>query len=296
MLQPPELLYAVSAGDLDRCRAQIAAGADINDGERYGTPLHLAAMDGKLEICRLLVEAGAALDRFDLEHRTSLARAAQGMHVEVCKLLVGAGADPYLSGLAGESALECTYNYGDDEKTCHVLRTLLAQVVASDHRSLVHVTAVKSSALRQFAMRGRSAAPCQVLIDAGADVSLEGERGWTPLLLASANDKLDTCKVLIAAGSDSLLAGACGGKAPLTPFQIAVASGATTVASYFLEYHGEDCAQRTANGRTMAQLARRHAEMKELLKATRVARSISTSVSDSAAGEAPVRHSMAPVL
>jgi ankyrin repeat protein len=296
MQQASNLLCAVSEGDIDTCRVLIAAGADLSDGAQYGSPLHLAAADGKFEICRLLVDAGASLETFDLNDHTPLTRAARSGHVEVCKLLVDAGADPYLSRRADENALTLAYNLGDDEKTCDVLRTLLVKALPDDHKGVTRETAVKSSALRRFAMRGRTAAACQLLIDAGADVNLEDQRGWTSLLLAAANDKLDTCKVLIAAGANPLLAGTCGRATPLTPFQIAVASGATRVASYFVEHHGEDCAQRTANGRTMAQLAGQHVQMKELLKATKVGQSISRSVSDCAGDATPTRHSMAPAL
>jgi ankyrin repeat protein len=298
MQQASDLMYAVSEGDIEKCRALIAAGADINDGAQHGTPLHIAAADGKLEICRLLVAAGALASSFDLHDHTPLTRAARYGHAGICQLLIDAGADPYLSRRADENSLTLAGSY-DAEKTCAVLRTLLVKPISDDSDAVARAKNAKTTALLHFAMRGRADA-CRLLIDAGADLSFEDQRGWTPLLLAAANNHLDVCRLLIASGADPSSTGRCNRDNPLTPFQIAVHSGAIAVTSYFLEHRGEDCAQRTVSGRTMLQLAGKHNQMNQLLKSAKTAQSITGSVrgsngdahTDRAALQAPVSKSL----
>jgi hypothetical protein len=55
------LHYAAERGDLDKCRALIAGGADVNaqGGGNWGTPLHWAMRSASCEVCALLIESGA---------------------------------------------------------------------------------------------------------------------------------------------------------------------------------------------------------------------------------------------
>jgi len=68
MAQPakPDLsiVDAAAKGDLEKVKAQLAAGTDINEraGEHDSTALHAAAYYGKLEIVRFLIEKGADMN------------------------------------------------------------------------------------------------------------------------------------------------------------------------------------------------------------------------------------------
>jgi ankyrin repeat protein len=92
------LHFAAEAGNLELCRALIAAGAKPDlarssfgaDGAR---PLHLAAKAGHAAVCSLLLKAGAKLHSMDL-NSSPLHWAAKGGHLEACKVLVSHGADP----------------------------------------------------------------------------------------------------------------------------------------------------------------------------------------------------------
>ena len=60
----------------------------------YGdTPLIEAARGGDVEVVRLLLSAGADVERADSSDCTPLIYAARGGHVEVERLLLSAGAD-----------------------------------------------------------------------------------------------------------------------------------------------------------------------------------------------------------
>jgi hypothetical protein len=122
--------------------------------------------------------------------------------------------------------------------------------------------------LRLAANAGRLS-DCLTLLKHGADANSLDDKGWTPLSLAAANNHVDVCIVLIQNGGNPSLAGNCGKASPLTPFQIAVESGASDVVAHFLEHQDEDHAQRTTLGRTMSQLASEQPAVKQLLKSAR---------------------------
>lgn len=91
-----ELHDAAEAGDVERTKALIAAGADVDATTRIGayTALHLAAAAGRVGTVRALLEAGAdphaGTETGDV---VALHFAAAAGNVEVIRALVDAGAD-----------------------------------------------------------------------------------------------------------------------------------------------------------------------------------------------------------
>lgn len=83
----------------DMIRVLLAAGADVNGiGISGNTPLHMAAARGAVEICQLLINCGADIDRrkeIDASE-TPLMEAAYCGQLGTTKLLLEAGADPRL--------------------------------------------------------------------------------------------------------------------------------------------------------------------------------------------------------
>jgi ankyrin repeat protein len=62
------LIFAASDGSTEYCDLLIEGGAQINGRDQYGaTPLHRAALNGKLEVVKLLLKRGAdkSLKTFD---------------------------------------------------------------------------------------------------------------------------------------------------------------------------------------------------------------------------------------
>lgn len=94
-----KLLEAISAGDAQNCAALIKQGAEVNpsllgesrDDDLPDYPLPLAAFHNQLEIVRLLLTAGAEVDRcFDFP---ALYFAADHGNVDMLKTLIANGAD-----------------------------------------------------------------------------------------------------------------------------------------------------------------------------------------------------------
>ena len=61
------IVEAAAKGDLEKVKAHLAAGTDINDrdGEHDSTALHAAAFHGKLEIVKYLLEKGADINAWN---------------------------------------------------------------------------------------------------------------------------------------------------------------------------------------------------------------------------------------
>lgn len=79
-----ELLDAATVGDKTRVAAALAAGAELNHADKYGTTaLMLAACYGRVAVVTLLLEAGVKMDAKSKSGRTVLDIAAQNGHAAV---------------------------------------------------------------------------------------------------------------------------------------------------------------------------------------------------------------------
>ena len=99
------LRYAAINGNVDVLRVLLEVGADAkrtNADQRAA--LHAAAAYGYLEVCRLLLDWGAKVDHVDRWKNTPLHYAAQLGGLSVAKLLVERGADVRLKNNEGQTA------------------------------------------------------------------------------------------------------------------------------------------------------------------------------------------------
>jgi ankyrin repeat protein len=119
----PELdvFEAAALGYVDRLRERLlddeaAVAAFSPDGF---TALHFAAFFGKAEAARVLLEHGAAVDVYTRNAFANqpLHAAAAGRHVEVCRILLAAGADVNATQHGGFTPLHESAQHGDVEMT-----------------------------------------------------------------------------------------------------------------------------------------------------------------------------------
>jgi ankyrin repeat protein len=160
------LYDAAVRGDIDIVRVLLTAKPDVNIARPISdrTPLSVAIGAGRFELARLLIDAGANVNRWDKRGLTPLLSIASGdspKNLEMMQVLLAAHADPNFR--------ECNKSF--------------------------------STALGIVSARGNADA-AQALLGAGADANLRQCDGKTPLMLASLNGHTDIVGLLLAAKAD----------------------------------------------------------------------------------------------
>jgi ankyrin repeat protein len=88
----PVLYFPAIVGNQQIAEVLLDAGADINAGEGGNTPLHGAAMFGKLAMVEWLLAHGANPNPIDYEGQTPMQRAREHGHLDVAHTLKTRGA------------------------------------------------------------------------------------------------------------------------------------------------------------------------------------------------------------
>jgi len=108
-VNPPsmDLQTAAFLGDLDAVKQHIAAGTDLDQREPTmgSTALISAAVFGKTDVARALVEAGADVNIQNQEGSTALHSAAFLCRTDIVKMLLENGADKELKNIYGSTPL-----------------------------------------------------------------------------------------------------------------------------------------------------------------------------------------------
>ncbi|WP_353124372.1 ankyrin repeat domain-containing protein [Parapedobacter pyrenivorans] len=99
---------AVVTSNVDALRQHIAAGTDINAKDPFGgsSPLITAAVFGKADLAKILIEAGADLNFRNNDGSTALISAAFFGRPEIVQLLLDAGADKTIKNKYGATAYD----------------------------------------------------------------------------------------------------------------------------------------------------------------------------------------------
>jgi ankyrin repeat protein len=162
-------------GQKDIVEILISKGADVNVKDENGwTPLNIAAVKGRNQIVKLLIEKEA-----DLNSSTPLIAAATDGHMEVIELLIANGADvnAKANDQLGGTALHMTANLGHKK----IVEFLVAAGADVNAKMLHGMTPL------HFAANNKGIA--KFLIDKGADVNAKlndgPHNGSTPLDFAN---------------------------------------------------------------------------------------------------------------
>ncbi|RQH07334.1 ankyrin repeat domain-containing protein [Paraburkholderia dinghuensis] len=103
------LMLAALNGDLDLAKLLIAKGAEVN--KKGWAPLHYAAANGNDDVVKLLLEHSAFVDAQSPNGTTPLMMAARGDHMTTLKLLLDNGADVSAKNQIGMNALDFAKQY-----------------------------------------------------------------------------------------------------------------------------------------------------------------------------------------
>jgi len=174
------LLMAICRGDVSAAREAIIAGANVDwraAGQYGGTPLHAAAMKGRADVIKMLVDAGAPVDAKERKYgRTALMEAAWYGQPEALKALLDCGASiEAVDDALGRTALCTAADKASDPKL-----DLSGEDVGTGkgHRDCV-----------------------QILIGAGADPNACDQAGKAPLHWAASQGNGLCCHWLLDGGA-----------------------------------------------------------------------------------------------
>ncbi|MGB3760390.1 MAG: ankyrin repeat domain-containing protein [Rivularia sp. (in: cyanobacteria)] len=190
-----DIYKIIEAGDIAGVRDFIASGADINQVDKNSgwTPLEIAAEKGKVEIAKILIEAGAIVDKPSLE---PLELAASNGFTEIVSLLIQAG------------------DYASKEKNKRFHEALFMPIVRGQLEIVKAFVAVGAdvnylwtcgSGLH-YAMQHNRLEIIEFFLANGADVNIlepeEDGKKWTPLMEAARTASSEIARILIDKGAD----------------------------------------------------------------------------------------------
>lgn len=200
------LVRACQLGDFRHVNKLITSGkASAMETSSDGvTPLHWAAINNRLNICKYLLDQGAAIDvKGGSIQGTPLHWACRNGLVYIAHLLISRGADPLRTDSQGFNALHLAVHSSNVLLVIYLLH-LEMPIDPTDNgdRTPLHWAAYQGDALTVDA-----------LLNWGADTKPTDEKGFTPLHWAIVKGNKATIKRLIEGGYD-VFALSVTGKSP----------------------------------------------------------------------------------
>lgn len=166
--------------------------SDSDDTESFVSgqaPLTRAVEAGYFAVAKALVQYGANLDAQDEQGQTALHHCCRDLHIPSAKLLLDAGADAHVLDNQGNSAMMLA-------ESPQIVEMMLAKGVDINHINNESCTALINAAIHGHIEVAR------VLIQADANVHLDGGGGWTALCAAVGNNYEYIATLLLEAGAD----------------------------------------------------------------------------------------------
>jgi len=198
-------------------------------GQQEGTtPLHVAAATGAIAEVRTLLTAGVAVDAVDGQGRTALLLAVQEDRVEVARVLLDAGASPnvqaanedtpwLLAGASGRTAILAAMiahvpdvsirnRFGGNAliPACEQGHVETVELLLKTPIEVDHINRLGWTCLLEVVLLGdggkRHQEVVRMVLSAGADPNLADGQGVTPLAHAVARGQTEIAAIIRAAG------------------------------------------------------------------------------------------------
>ncbi len=130
-MKPPkvDIHTAVLSDNLDALKQHIAAGSNLNEKDPMGgsSPLITAALFGKEEAAKILIDAGAEINFQNNDQSTALHTAAFFCRPAIVKMLLDKGADKMIRNKYGSTAYESVAGpFADVKSTYDIMGKMLA--------------------------------------------------------------------------------------------------------------------------------------------------------------------------
>ncbi|CAH0046319.1 unnamed protein product [Clonostachys solani] len=220
------LVGAVRGGSLDAVELLMNAGLEPISYPRQSA-LAYAAMIGREDMVRLLVERGANIGSIDTFHKTPLCHAVENGRTSVVRLLIEMGAASADHGFAKKDAYSRTpLSYASEKGYVEIARMLLRNKEALE---------ISNQGLRtplSFAAEKGNDSVVKCLLDSGADPLSRDVAGRSPLHFAVRDGHEGVVKLLIERSVTTLKIEDGGGK---TPFFYAAKRGSLGLAQLLVD-------------------------------------------------------------
>jgi palmitoyltransferase ZDHHC13/17 len=191
-----DILTCARQGNIGRIRALIESGrASATDRDDDGiTPLHLAAISGRVTACVYLIEQGAQVNAFGgSPPATPLQWAARKGLVEIMDLLMQHGANPNLVDPHDFSCLHSVTHSSDRRALLYILCQPGIEVNERDYMGLTPL---------HWAVQQDDEDSTLVLVKCGADPNAVDRNGLTALHWAASAGNSNCITQLLEAGAD----------------------------------------------------------------------------------------------
>ncbi|XP_037549233.1 histone-lysine N-methyltransferase EHMT2 [Nematolebias whitei] len=226
---PRQLYPATKQGEVQRVLLMLMEGIDPTyqpESQNRRSALHAAAQRGLLEVCYMLVQAGANVDAKDKDLRTPLLEAIINNHIDVARYLIQNGACVYHVEDDGYTGLHHAAKFGNLEIVKMLLETGQVDVNAQDSGGWTpiiwaaehkHVEVIKTLLNRgadvtindkelnvclHWAAYAGNVDIAEMVLNSGCSLSSVNVHGDTPLHIAAREGFLDCVTLFLSRGAD----------------------------------------------------------------------------------------------
>ena len=190
------LILAAREGHVQICEILMKAGfSPLTRGEKFRNALHHAAAAGKLEIVKLFSTEKILLNSVDENNKTPLMLAAEQGHSAVCAILLDRQTDSELKKISLEvkdkdsnTALILAAKAGHSQ-VCNVLIKAGANRITTD---------LLNRNVLHWAVQGKNIELVTILSEFKDLLDSKSKQGSTPLIMAAGLGLMEICEILIA--------------------------------------------------------------------------------------------------
>ncbi|XP_065551352.1 histone-lysine N-methyltransferase EHMT1 isoform X11 [Lathamus discolor] len=229
---PKQLYFSARQGELQKVLLMLVDGIDPNfkmEHQNKRTPLHAAAESGHVDICHMLIQAGANIDSCSEDQRTPLMEAAENNHLETVKYLIKAGALVDPKDAEGSTCLHLAAKKGHYDVVQYLLSSGKMDVNCQDdggwtpmiwateykHIELVKLLLAKGSDINirdneeNICLHWAAFSGCvdiaEILLAAKCDLHAVNIHGDSPLHIAARENRYECVVLFLSRGSDVTL-------------------------------------------------------------------------------------------
>uniref|UniRef100_A0A5F8GK82 [histone H3]-lysine(9) N-methyltransferase n=1 Tax=Monodelphis domestica TaxID=13616 RepID=A0A5F8GK82_MONDO len=229
---PKQLYFSARQGELQKVLLMLVDGIDPNfkmEHQNKRTPLHAAAESGHVDICHMLIQAGANIDTCSEDQRTPLMEASENNHLDAVKYLIKAGALVDPKDAEGSTCLHLAAKKGHYDVVQYLLSNGQMDVNCQDdggwtpmiwateykHIDLVKLLLAKGSDINirdneeNICLHWAAFSGCveiaEILLAAKCDLHAVNIHGDSPLHIAARENRYDCVVLFLSRGSDVTL-------------------------------------------------------------------------------------------